>query len=96
MYQVTIHHHDKAWRNGDLEDDLILIAQECFKTRTDAKMFIERDVATKRCNVIHRQYHKGDEPSKVFAYTGMTWEHENTGEMQEEYYRYVLKKVKLK
>ena len=21
MYQVTIHHHDKDWRNGDLEDN---------------------------------------------------------------------------
>lgn len=96
MWQVTIHHHDKAWLKGDLCDDLFLVAQECFKTRTAAKMFIERDVATRRCSVIHRQYHKGDEPSKVFAYTGMTWEHENSGEEMTEYYQYTLKKVKLR
>ena len=41
MYQVTVHHHDKAWRNGDLEDELKLIAQENFKTRTAAKKYIE-------------------------------------------------------
>jgi hypothetical protein len=96
MWQVTIHHHDKAWLKGDLCDDLFLIAQECFKTRTAGKKFIEDDLPKRHCKVIHRQYHKGDEPSSVWAYTGMTWEHENTGELQEEYYRYVLKKVKLR
>lgn len=37
MYQVTIHHHDKDWVRGDLEDKLELIRQENFKTRTAAK-----------------------------------------------------------
>ena len=96
MYQVTVHHHDKDWRNGDLEDKFELIAKENFKTRQAAKMFIEREVATRKCKVIHRQYHKGDEPSFVWAYTGVTWQHENSGEQMEEYYRYELKKVKLR
>lgn len=96
MYQVTIHHHDKAWIKGDLCDDLFLVAQECFKTRTAAKAYIEKDLAKMSFKTIHRNYHKGNEPSSVWAYTGMTWQHENSGETQEEYYRYILKKVKLK
>jgi hypothetical protein len=96
MYQVTIHHHDKDWVRGDLEDKLELIRQENFKTRTAAKNFMEGDVARRRCNVVHRDYHKGDKPSYIWAYTGVTWQHENSGEEMEEYYRYILKKVKLR
>ena len=96
MYQVTVHHHDKAWRNGDLEDKLELIGQENFKTRTAAKEFMEKDVSRRGCKVIHRDYHKGDEPSYIWAYTGVTWQHENSGEEMEEFYRYILRKVKLR
>ena len=94
MYQVTIHHHDKDWRNGDLEDKFELIRQENFKTRTAAKEFIERQVAGKR--EVTRFYHKGDDPSFVYWHTGVTWQHENSGEEMEEYYQYTLKKVKLR
>ena len=44
MYQVTVHHHDKDWRNGDLEDKFELIKQENFKTRKAAKEYIERQL----------------------------------------------------
>ena len=95
MYTVTVHHHDKDWRNGDLEDKFELIRQENFKTRKDAKGFIEgqlrRMSGTKRTD-----WHKGDEPSYAYCWTGVTWQHENSGEMMEEYYQYTLKKVKLK
>ncbi len=94
MYQVTVHHHDKYWRNGDLEDKLELIAQENFKTRKDAKEFIESRLRGK--SKVFRNYHKGDETSWCGYYTGVTWQHENSGEMMEEYYQYTLKKVKLR
>jgi hypothetical protein len=96
MYQVIIHHHDKAWRRGDLEDDLFLIAQVNFKTRTAAKNYIESDIPKRRCQTVHRDYHKGNQSSLVWAYTGVTWQHENSGEQMQEYYRYELKKVKLR
>jgi len=96
MYQVTIRHHDKDWVHGDLEDKFELIAKEYFKTRTSAKEFMERDVSRRRCSVVHRDYHKGDKPSYIWAYTGMTWQHENSGADMEEYYCYKLEKVKLK
>ena len=47
MYQVTVHHHDKDWVRGDLEDKFELIAQECFKTRTAAMEYIERHLRGK-------------------------------------------------
>jgi hypothetical protein len=96
MYQVTIHHHDKDWVRGDLEDKMELIAKENFKTRTAAKNYIECDIAKRRCQTVHRDYHKGNESSLVWAYTGMTWQHENSGEMMEEYYQYTLKKTKIR
>lgn len=96
MYQVTVHHHDKDWVRGDLEDKMELVAKENFKTRMAAKNYIERDVSRGRFKVVNREYHKGDMPSFVWAYTGVTWQHENSGEQMEEYYQYVLKKVKLK
>ena len=94
MYTVTVHHHDKDWVRGDLEDKFELIRQENFKTRKTAKDFIESQLrrmsGTKRTD-----WHKGDKPSYAYCWTGMTWIHENTGEEQEEYYQYTLKKVKL-
>ena len=95
MYQVTVHHHDKDWVRGDLEDKFELIAQEWFKTRKAAKDWIERELS-KRRGKIYMDWHKGDKPSYCYIYTGVTWQHENSGEEMEEYYQYTLKKVKLR
>ena len=95
MYQVTVHHHDKDWVRGDLEDKFELIAQENFQTRKSAKDYIERCLS-RQSGTKHRFYHKGDEPSYCYLYTGVTWQHENSGEMMEEYYEYKLSKVKLR
>lgn len=96
MYQVEIYHHDKDWVRGDLEDKLELLRQDNFKTRTAAKDFMERDVSRRGCGTVHKDYHKGDKTSHIWAYTGVTWQHENSGETMEEYYHYTLKKVKLR
>lgn len=96
MYQVTVHHHKKAWRNGDLEDAFELERQENFKTRAKAKIFIESQINRKPLSQIRREYHKGDTPSYCYWFTGETWQHENSGEQMEEYYQYTLKKVKLR
>ena len=95
MYQVTVHHHDKYWVRGDLEDKFELVAKEVFKTRKAAKDYIEgclaRKFGTKR-----RDYHKGSETSYCYCFTGVKWQHENSGEMMEEYYQYTLKRITLK
>ena len=94
MYQVQVHHHDKDIVRGDLEDKFELIIQENFKTRKAAKEWIESKVQYK--SNVHRDYRKGDNTSYVRYFTGVTWQHENSGEMMEEYYQYTLKKVKLR
>ena len=94
MWQVTLQHHKKAWRNGDLEDALELEWQENFKTRKAAKEYIETNLRGK--SKVFRNYHKGDETSWCGYYTGATWQHENSGEEMAEYYQYTLKKVKLR
>ena len=38
MYTVTVHHHDKDWRRGDLEDKFELVESKNFKTKKDAKI----------------------------------------------------------
>ena len=95
MYQVEVYHHDKDIVRGDLEDKFELVAKEMFKTRRAAKNYIESHMArfsgTKRT-----EWHKGDKPSYAYCWTGVTWQHENSGEPMEEYYQYILKKVKLK
>lgn len=98
MYQVTVHHHDKAIVRGDLEDKFELIAQENFKTREAAKTYIESTCGLNRrpLKQVTRDYHKGDKPSYCYWFTGVKWQHENSGEMMEEYYQYTLKKVKLR
>lgn len=93
MWTVTVHHHDKDRRNGDLEDKFELIESKNFKTRNAGKDYIERELSrlsgTKRTN-----WHKGDKPSYAYCFTGVTWQHENSGEMMEEYYQWTLRKAK--
>ena len=95
MYQVTVHHHDKDWVRGDLEDKFELIDSRNFKTKKDAKNWIISQLERKSGTVKY-EWHKGDEPSYAWCWTGITWQHENSGEQMEEYYQYILKKVKLR
>lgn len=94
MYQVTVHHHDKDWVRGNLEDKMELVAKEVFNARKNAKSYIEDDIKRHRFSKVNRDYHLGNETSLVWAYTGVTWQHENSGETMHEFYRYELKKVK--
>ena len=93
MYQVKVYHHDKDWVKGDLEDKMELIAKELFKARRSAKNYIENDLKGKK-NVL-RDYHIGDKKSYCYYFTGVKWQHENSGEIMQEYYMYVLEKAKI-
>lgn len=94
MYTVTVHHHDKDWRNGDLEDKFELVVSKTFKTKRDAKNYIESHMS-RYTGVKCTKWNKGDKLSYAYCFTGVTWQHENTGETMEEYYQYTLKKSKL-
>ena len=94
MYTVTIHHHAKDYVRGDLEDKFELIAQENFRTRQAAKNYIESHMA-RYTGHKRKEWHKGDKPSYCYVFTGVKWQHENSGEMMEEYYQYRLSKTKV-
>jgi len=96
MYQVEVYHHDKDWVRGDLEDKFELVAKEIFNTRTAAKNYIERHLRGKDPKKVYRDYHKGNVTSYCYYYTGVEWQHENSGEQMKEYYQYTLKKTKPK
>lgn len=95
MYTVTVHHHDKDWRRGDLEDKFELIESKNFKTKKEAKEYIESKLSGKPPISVTRYLHTGDKPSHYYYFTGVTWQHENSGEQMQEYYQYTLKKGKL-
>lgn len=89
-YLVEVWHYRPAYRNGDLEDESVIIETRTFKTRKEAKAFIESRVGRKNAKY---DWHKGDKPSYVYFWTNKTWIHENTGEECTESFTYCLKKV---
>ena len=96
MYQVEKRHHKKAWRNGDLEDELEFLGAVPFTLKKQALAYIEDELRGKPERQISRYPRKGDTPSNYYYFTGVTWQHENSGEQMEEYYQYTLRKVKLR
>ena len=90
-YLVELKHYRPTYRKGDLEDELVIESTRTFKTRKDAKDFIEKQFPKNKHG--YKDYHKGNQPSYCKYWTGKTWIHENTGEKCEEYYMFVLTKV---
>ena len=91
MYTVKKYHYRPAYRRGDLEDETIMIDSYPFKTRKEAKDFVERELRGKRN--VYRNYHKGNKKSYCGYSTDKTWIHENTGETCTESFSYILEKV---
>lgn len=94
MYEVKVMHHCKAWRRGDLEDDFVLVDKQMFKTRTAGVNYIKAQLRGKRG--VREEWHKGDKTSYCYYFTGVSWQHENSGEQMDEYYQYTLKKASLR
>lgn len=88
MYTVKEWHCRPTYRKGDLEAENVVINVTTYKTRTEAKNYIERKLAGKR--KAFRDYHKGNQRSCCGYYTGKTWIHENTGDTYEESFTYEL------
>lgn len=86
-YKVEIWHHMPVYRRGDLESDTEY-SYHTLKTRKEAKELIENRL--RRLKNVKRDYHKGLTPSNCYGWTGKTWTNENTGEQEEEVYRFKL------
>ena len=93
MYKVEMHHICKGWDNGDSCCDLKLEWVECFKTRKAAKDFIESKLKYKNPKQVRRDYHKGDEKSYCYWFTGNKFFSEASGETYDEYYQYTMMKL---
>lgn len=89
-YLVTVWHHKPVYRNGDLESDVLKETENSFKTRKEAKAYIERRLD--KLKNVRRDYHRGNLASTCIGWTGKIWKNENTGEECEEYYNFILEK----
>lgn len=88
-YLLEQHHYRPYYRKGDLEDETVIVQTITFKTRKEAKLYLENKLPRKaKC-----EWHKGDKPSICWYYTGKTWIHENTGETCEECITWFMKKI---
>ena len=76
------------YRKGDLEDEFVVVYACPFKTRKEAKDYIEKELKGK--SNVFRHYHKGNQKSYFIYFTDKTWIHENTGETCNEYFKYEL------
>lgn len=91
MYQVKIYHYRECIIRGDLEDEQIMLDAKVFKTRKEAKEFIESKLKGKKD--VFRNYHRGKQASWCGYLTGHKWVNENSGETCEEEYSFELEKV---
>lgn len=91
MYQVRITHMTEAWEKGDLSSNIELVDVKHYKTRKEAKAFVESRLSGKKD--VYRSYHRGSTPSICTYFTGHKWIEENTGEERQEYYSFELSKV---
>ena len=81
----------EAWERGDLSSNLELVDVKHYKTRKEAKAFVESKLSGKKD--VYRSYHRGNTPSICTYFTGHKWIDENTGEERQEYYSFELSKV---
>lgn len=91
MYTVKEWHCRPTYRKGDLEAEEVVINATTFKTRKEAKNYIENKLKGKKD--IFRNYHKGNERSYCGYYTDKTWIHENTGDTYKEHFTFELLKA---
>lgn len=91
MYTVKEWHCRPTYRKGDLEAENVVINVTTYKTRTEAKNYIENKLRGKKDS--WREYHKGNKTSYCGYSTDKTWVHENTGETCTERFSYILEKV---
>lgn len=88
-YLVEHWHYRPCYRKGDLEHESVIIENKTFKTRKEAKAYIESKIRGKNAKC---DWHRGDKTSTCYYHTNKVWTHENTGEECRECITYCLKK----
>lgn len=91
MYIVYEYHTKPAYINGDLGGETVMKNAIVFKTRKSGKEYIESKLS--KLQNIKKDYHKGDETSRCYGFTGKTWQNENSGETCRECFSFDMLKV---
>lgn len=91
MYIVYEYHTKPGYINGDLGGETVMKNATVFKTRKTAKEYIESRLS--KYQNVKKNYHKGDEVSRCYGFTGKTWQNENSGETCSECFSFELSKV---
>lgn len=98
IYELKRRHHERYYRNGDLESRDIQDFSATFATRKAANEYLAKKAAAARGNgwkTNIKLVKQGNDDSELFVYTNDTWVHENTGADEQETYWYVVKKKTL-
>ena len=90
MYKVKEWHCRPVYRKGDLESEEVVTDVATFKTKKEAKEFVEKKLL--KGTKVERRYKTGNEKSYCWYYTGKEWTNENTGETCKECFTYELYK----
>lgn len=89
-YKVTIYHHKKAYRRGDLESETATLSINVFRTKKAIIQYFENEAEKykkQRYTVVLNKGARGKMPC-LSVKTGVTWINENTGNEEHEYYTY--------
>lgn len=90
-YKVQLIHVRPCWRNGDRETEFATLDTRSFKTKKEAKTWIENDMKSKRCT--KSSSYKISTYDWFTGFTNKQWFNEGTGEMDGEQYQYKLFKA---
>lgn len=90
MYKVEFYHLRPYYRNGDLEQQEVLISSNVYKTKKIAKSNV---LWQANGHNYKENWHTGNTPSYVYWYTNKRWTNENTGEVITERFTYKITKI---
>lgn len=90
MYKVRTYHFKKVYKNGYLEEDYLKEGEEDFETRKEAINFVENTLIGV-CDIV-RNYQKRQN-SFYIKFIDNFWTNENSGEENQEFYKYSVTKI---
>lgn len=94
-YNIKKYHHRKAYRGGDLEAETIIDSVKTVSTKKAIVQYLvsEANSAKRRGYKVNLSTKSRGTMPSLSVYTGVTWEHENTGETENEAYWYKVESI---
>lgn len=95
IYELKRYHHQKCYRNGDLEDETVVDFMQVFPTRTAANNYLMSEESSARRRGFSTDItivKRGAASSELLIDTHNNWVNENSGEDCSETLWYVVEK----